>query len=232
MNQAVFPRLPGDRAFLLFAVLSTVALTVLRALSMDSITRWWIPFFEVVLLVRAIVPVKPWNSLRAHLVCGLTFCLLGDLLVNWTPWGNGCILFFAVTHLNLLWIFVHLRRPKLAELPAILPWCLVSVVVLISIASQLPKTWMFPALGAYLLLLDLMVWRAFALLSKPQPGGAILLAIGGLLFFATDHLVVLQIFRPAHIWVVATWVCYPPALSLFALSSRFLGTDALVAKNP
>jgi hypothetical protein len=36
------------------------------------------------------------------------------------------------------------------------------------------------------------------------------------LFFATDHLVVLQIFRPAPIWVVATWIG-GPELSMAAM---------------
>ncbi len=212
----------SNRAFLVFAAISAIALTILRALSLDAITRWLIPGFELVVLARAILPIKPWNSLRAHLICGLTFCLLGDTLINWTPLGKACILFFSVTHLNLLWIFVHLRRPKLADLSAILPWCLVSLVVFAMVTASL-RTWMFPALAAYLLLLDLMLWRALALLPAPRPGGALLLALGGLLFFATDHLVVLQFLRPREVWVIATWICYPPALALLALSCRPLG---------
>jgi uncharacterized membrane protein YhhN len=212
----------GARIYLLLAAISTVALTLLRARSMDAITRWWIPGFELVTVVRALLPTSPWNSLRTHLVCGLSFCLLGDLLINWTAWGNGCILFFAVTHLNLLWIFLHLRRIRRVEIPAILPWCAASSAVLAAVAPQLPKTWMLPALGAYLLLLDLMAWRALALLATPRAGGALLLALGGSLFFATDHLVILQIFRPEQIWVVATWICYPPALALLAVSCHLL----------
>lgn len=215
----------GNGAFLVVTAIFTIALTILRAFSLDALTRWLIPGFELVVLARAILPVKPWNSLRAHLVCGLTFCLLGDLLVNWTSLGKACILFFSVTHLNLLWIFIHLRRPKLADLPAILPWCFVSLVVFGMVSASL-RTWMFPAMAAYLLLLDLMAWRAFALLPAPRSGGALLLALGGGLFFATDHLVILQFLRPREAWVIATWICYPPALALLALSSRPLGIAA------
>lgn len=225
MNPPVLPRLPGDRAFLVVAATTTIALTVLRTLSADAITRWWIPAFEVVLLSRAAFPVRPWSSPRTHLILALALCLAGDLVINWTSQGVYCILFFAAAHLNLIWIFARLRRPRRADIPWLLPWCVASLVVFGSVAPVLPKPWMAPALGAYLLLLDLMAWRALALLSGPRPGGAILLASGGVLFFATDHLVVLQILRPATFWVVATWICYPPALSLLALASRYLGTE-------
>jgi len=126
--------------------------------------------------------------------------------------------------MNPLWIFLRLRRPKSADIPALLPWCVASLVVFASVAQLLPKPWMAPALAAYLLLLDLMVWRALALMTDPRPGGSVLLALGGALFFATDHLVVLQILRPSTAWVVGTWICYPPALSLLALASRNLAT--------
>jgi uncharacterized membrane protein YhhN len=218
-----FPRLPGDKSFLLLVAVTTVALTVLRTLSMDTVTRWWIPAFEVAVLLRATLPVRPWSHSRTHLISALGFCLLGDVLINWTPWGDGCIVFFAITHLNLLWIFVHLRRPRWAELPTFLPGLLVSTVVLVAVLPNLSKVWMPWVLGVYLLLLDAMLWRALSLLPSPRPGGGRLLAAGALLFFATDHLVVLQIFRPATVWVVATWICYPPALALLALSARFLG---------
>lgn len=224
MNLSLSPRLPGDRAFLALAAVSTVALTVLRALSMDPITRWWIPLFEVAVLARAVFPTAPWNPLRTHLAIALAFCLAGDILINWTSQGTYCIVFFAATHLNLLWIFVRLRRPVRADLRSLPPWCVASLVVFASAASALPKPWMAPVLAAYLLLLDLMVWRALALLPHPRPGGAVLFALGGALFFATDHLVVLQILRPAPIWVVATWICYPPALALLALAGRNLTT--------
>ena len=224
MNLSLSPRLPGDRAFLALAAVSTLALTVLRTLSMDPITRWWIPLFEVAVLARAVFPVAPWSRLRTHLAIALAFCLAGDILINWTSQGTYCIVFFAGTHLNLLWILVRLRRPVRADIPALLPWCVASLVVFASVASSLPKPWMAPVLAAYLLLLDLMVWRALALLSDPRPGGALPLALGGVLFFATDHLVVLQILRPSTIWVVATWVCYPPALALLALAGRNLAT--------
>lgn len=222
MNTSACPRLAGDRAFVAVAAISTAALTFLRARSLDDITRWWIPAFELVVLARAILPVRPWNRLRTHLALALVFCLLGDLLINWTPWGNGCIAFFAVTHLNLLWIFVHLRRPRRRDLPRLLPWCLASAAVLAAIAGESPSMATFAALAAYALLLDLMVWRAVSLLARPRTDGAIPLAVGALLFFATDHLVILQIFRPAPVWVVATWLCYPPCLALLALAARCL----------
>lgn len=218
------PRLPGDRAFLVLAAISTVALTVLRTFSVDAVTRWWIPAFEVALLARAVFPVRPWSALRTHLALALALCLAGDILINWTSQGIYCVAFFAGTHLNLLWIFLRLRRPVRADTPLLLPWCVASLVVFASVAAILPKPWMAPVLAAYLLLLDLMVWRALALLADPRPRGSRLLALGGVLFFATDHLVVLQILRPATVWVVATWICYPPALALLALASRFLAT--------
>lgn len=229
MNLPISPRLPGDRAFLAATAISTVALTVLRTLSMDGITRWWIPAFEVAILLRAILPARPWSPFRTHMAIALAFCLGGDILINWTSQGIYCVLFFAATHLNLLWIFLRLRRPKPADIPSLLPWCVASLVVFASVASLLPKPWMVPALGAYLLLLDLMVWRALALLPDPRPGGAVLLALGGTLFFATDHLVVLQILRPSPAWVAGTWICYPPALALLALASRNLTTTGIDA---
>jgi uncharacterized membrane protein YhhN len=231
VNLRLSPRLPGDRTFLFLAVVSTVALTVLRALSLDSIARWWIPAFEIVLLARAVFPLRPWSRQRTRLTFALAFCLAGDLLINWTAYGNLCIAFFAITHLNLLWIFARLRRPVVADIPSLLPWCVASLVVFVSVAAALPKPWMAPALVAYLLLLDLMVWRALALLAEPRPAGGIFLALGGVLFFATDHLVVLQILRPAPIWVVATWICYPPALTLLALSSRHLASVPLLKSS-
>lgn len=217
-----FPHLPGDRSFLVVVAVSTLALTVLRAVSADHITRWWIPAFELVVLWRAALPVRPWSTSRTHLMVALGFCLGGDVLINWTPWGDGCIVFFTVTHLSLLWIFLHLRRPRWAELPTFLPGFLVSAVVFAAVLPILTKSWMPPLLGAYLLLLDLMVWRSVALLRSPRPEGGRLLAVGAILFFLTDHLVILQIYRPASAWVVATWICYPPALALLALAARFL----------
>jgi len=217
------PRLPGDRLFILVVAISTLGLTVLRTRSADNVTRWWIPAFEGCVLLRAAFPLRPWNSSRTHLLSALGFCLTGDVLINWTPWGNGCIAFFAITHLNLLWIFVHLRRPRGADVPIALPGFLVSAVVLAGVLPSLSKAWMPWVLGVYLLLLDAMLWRALALVPSPVPGGGRLLAAGAVLFFATDHLVVLQIFKPATAWVVWTWICYPPALALLALSARCLG---------
>lgn len=216
------PRLPGDRSFLLVVAVSTVALTVLRSLSVDALTRWWIPAFELAVLARALFPLRPWSASRTHLVVGLAFCLGGDVLINWTPWGDGCIAFFTVTHLNLLWIFLQLRRFRWAESPTLLPGFLASAAVFAAVLPGLSKAWMPPLLGAYMFLLDLMVWRSLALLRSPRSEGGRLLAAGAILFFLTDHLVILQIYRPASVWVVATWLCYPPALALLALAARFL----------
>jgi hypothetical protein len=217
-----FPRLPGDRPFILFVAVSTVALAILRHHSVDDATRWWIPAFELAVLARAAFPVRPWSHSRTHLLSALGLCLAGDVLINWTPWGGACIAFFAVTHLNLIWIFVHLRRPRRAELPPLLPGVLASAVVFAAVLPGLAKAWMPWVLGAYLLLLDAMLWRALVLLRSPRPAGGVWLAAGALLFFATDHLVVLQIYRPQPAWVVATWICYPPALALLALAARWL----------
>ena len=217
------PRLPGDRAFLLLVAVSTVALTVLRTASDDTITRWWIPLFEVAVLARAVFPRHPWSRSRTHLVTALVFCLGGDILINWTKWGDACIVPFSVTYLNLLWIFVRARRPQASDLPRLLPWIAVSAVVVLAIAPGVGVPWKIALISAYALLLDLMLWRALALLPGPRPAGAVPLALGALLFFATDHLVVLQIFRPATAWVVATWICYPPALALLAWAARDLG---------
>jgi len=226
------PRLPGDRAFLAASCLSTAALTALRTFSVDEIVRWWIIAFEVVVLLRAIVPIRPWSPLRTHLAIALFFCLAGDILINWTSHGIYCVVFFAATHINLLRIFLALRQPKLAELPSLLPWCVASAVVFASVHANLPKPWMAPVLATYLLLLDLVAWRALALLRDPRPGGSLTISIGAILFFATDHLVVLQIFRPSTIWVATTWLCYPPALSLLAFSSRYLTVPGAASTSP
>jgi hypothetical protein len=214
--------LPGDGPFVFLILASTLALPVLRALSMGGVTRWWIPAFEVVLLLRAGFPLRPWSRARTHLLLGLFLCLCGDILINWTPWKPACIGCFALAHLNLLWIFLHRRGARWADLPKLVPWLLASAGILFACARGLSHPWMALGMAAYLLLLDLMVWRGVALLSSPRPAGATLLAGGAVLFWATDQLVILQTFRASTCWVVATWICYPPALSLLALSSRFL----------
>jgi hypothetical protein len=225
MNRSL-PRLPGDLSFLVVVVVSTVALTILRAHSADHVTRWWIPAFELAVLWRAAFPLRPWSASRTHLLVALGFCLGGDVLINWTPWGDGCIAFFTVTHLCLLWIFLHLRRPRWLDLPTLLPGFLVSLAVFAAVLPSLSKAWMPPVLGAYLFLLDMMLWRALVLLRSPRPLAGRWLAAGAILFFLTDHLVILQIYRPHSVWVVATWLCYPPALALLAFSARFLGRSS------
>ena len=212
----------GDLLFLAVVAVSTVSLTFLRLRSIESVVRWWVPAFELVVIARALLPPSPWSRARTHLVIALAACLAGDLLINWTPWGRGCVALFAVTHLNLLWIFVHLRPPRLADLPSLLPWCAASAAVFAATRSGLPAAWMVPAMVAYLLLLDLSAWRAVALLRSDRGGAAAFLAAGEALFFATDHFVILQMLRANDAWVVATWICYPPALALLALSSRRL----------
>lgn len=203
-------------AFLSYGVLLTV-----RLMNWDTLGRFLIPIFVLLVLVVAIRVPGGLGAQRKLLITALSAALVGDLLVNWSPVPGWCLLPFAITHLSLFALCVHLRAFSVFDLLILPAVATVAWIFHLAMAPHMPSTVTWLAAIFYQVLLVMVCWRALCLWQSPQTVAKKLLASGIVLFFFTDHFVMMQIVTPATHWVLLTWLCYPPALFLIAQSSTY-----------
>ncbi len=149
-------------------------------------------------LLYALLQPWPEPSYAAWLLWGLSLCLLGDLFLAFTGWPRAFLLgliAFLLGHLCYLVAFL-----SLGDWGGGLFWL---GLLATTVASGGALLWLWPHLGrmrgpvlAYLLMITLMLWGAWLLLSDPQlPAWARALSFGGALsFYLSDLFVARQRF--------------------------------------
>ncbi|ULQ59444.1 lysoplasmalogenase [Brucepastera parasyntrophica] len=187
-----------------------------KIFSVDAV-RYVIPAFVVVVFLYSLTATfrQTWLISLA-----LLFVVIGDVLLNLTPVGDLAIVSFSVTHICLTIFYVRKKPFEKKDMPFLIPFALIAVLYYCVVFNDIPQTVAILkfVLPVYLCLLALMAWRALCLvLSDVCKLERKKITIGSTLFYATDLLVFLQIiYGHPKMFVVGTWILYPPALVLLS----------------
>lgn len=146
------------------------------------------------------------------------FMLIGDIFLNFTPHATLHIASFAVSLLLLTSSFIA-YKPEIGSLPplgitTLLSAVLYGVIVIPVLPHELALHFLI-----YVILLTLMVWRAFLLIRKGSDGRV--LFTGAVLFYFADILVGIRILFQPELINIPIYIMYPAAMILLAIAPWF-----------
>lgn len=180
---------------------------------------WFMSGFTLILMGIQLRTMKKSPNVPA-LLCFVTFLFVfaGDFFLNFTSYRILHIASFAVALIFIISSFA-VRFPRLGRVKPLLLTALLSAVLYgIIVVPALPHK-LAVHFAVYLLLLTLMVWRAYLL--RGQGGEGRVLFAGALLFYITDILVGVRIiYQPEHI-NTPIYLLYPWALILLVIAPWF-----------
>lgn len=159
------------------------------------------------------------NKLFAIFLCvGLFFAMLGDIFLN-IHFVSGAVL-FAIGHIFYFVSYTILQKVDLWEF-------VISTVILIPSVLFMVLAPMFdfgsPIMEivalVYALIISLMVGKAIFLCIKQKTSTSVFIAIGSILFFVSDFMLLLHNFGSVGIWAGAVCLAtYYPAQFLLGFS--------------
>lgn len=206
------------RTVLLFSATAWPVIIGLKAFDMPAYSRVLIPIFVLMTALNAWLSGKGLAHGRL-MAAAFVFILLGDGLINLTPYEPQAPLAFGAAHLLLSAYFTRFARIRPSDL-------IPGLVVLVFSAAFFLGCLRFPVsagqtatLGLYLAVLSWMAWRGWCLFrdkALPSAFRALVLA-GVLLFYVTDLAVIAGYIVPMKALTMFVWIFYP--VSLFCLSS-------------
>jgi uncharacterized membrane protein YhhN len=164
-------------------------------------------------LATLIVIAHAWSRghdapvLRRWVLIGLLCSLAGDVALMWPQQGFlPGLVSFLLAHLAYLWAFTRTQRLGAAPAPFV-AYALLATVILGLLWAGVPAPLRGPVL-AYVLCLAAMAAQAAVLWRRGADRGAVL-ALGGLLFMASDALLATNKFAGplplASLWVLASY---------------------------
>ncbi len=208
--------LPLNIALIFAVVLGDICYITLGGLAIKAITSIFFVLLGLVNLTYVIITKRQALHFPIIMTIGLFFAMLGDILLN-IEFIVGALL-FAVGH---IWYFVaynFVQKFKPSDLiyglaifiPAII---LILFVPIFDFGGLLMQIIVI----AYALIISLMVGKSIAnLVTQPTPQN-ILLAVGSILFFFSDLMLLLNVFgNLSPVFDVLCLVTYYPAECILA----------------
>jgi hypothetical protein len=205
--------------YLIIAGIFYVAIFAAKFLDRNDITKYLIPLFVLFLFIYTFI--QRTDKTTWLLTAAMFFVLAGDILLNWAGnFGNNGVFSFMVTHICLAVFFLKKYKFHRSDLILLVPILFFSAAYYLFVYMNSGSTLLHIVLAVYLLILSLMVWRAIlAAVRNVMPDDTVRIFAGAVMFYFTDLSVFLQIIytdNPAlnKIFVIITWLLYPPALTL------------------
>lgn len=209
------------RGYLAVALALSPLLVYARTQGADALAHALVPAFVALALLHVLLTGR-----ERGLVLAFALVLVGDVLINLTPWMRLSIVPFTLAHLSLAAHFSTVARSTRRDLATLAPIAGVSAAFFWVHAEGL-QGGLGAAAAGYLAVLSLMVWRGTCVLRGGGDPRRWLLAAGAWLFYVTDLLVVaLQVTQERRLlWAI--WLLYPPALICLSVSSWFAQAPAV-----
>lgn len=194
-----------------------VSILLFKIVNIPLATQILIPLFVYLIFVNNYLNNKPVTSKNVFLIIAFLFVCVGDTLVNLTKIGQYAVIAFAFTHICLSIYYLKDNPFKKRDLILLLPVVVVSVTIYLLILDDMHLITQRIVFAVYLLILSTMLWRSISYLhAETSKNSKILIITGSLLFYCTDVFVSVNVLYNLQLFVILTWICYPPAL--FGLS--------------
>ena len=201
---------------LLFIILYPLIL-ITKSFGYNDISKWCIPAFVTIVFISQMVYNFHLGKIKWLLSLAFLFVCTGDFLINLTSIGQYSVLAFVCTHICLIIYYFSENKFKSKDLLLLIPVIILSLLAYFSIFNKL-STFQAIVFAVYLSVLTTMLWRALCYLNfETSSRRKILIIAGSLLFYLTDVFVSTNVVFNCNGLVVATWVCYPPALLFLSL---------------
>ena len=207
--------LPLNITLILAVILGDICYITLGGLAIKATTSVFFVLLGVVNLTYVILTKKPL-AFPIIMTVGLIFAMLGDILLN-IEFIVGA-LFFAVGH---IWFFIAynaIQKFKLTDLIYCLAIFVPSIIFILCMpfldfGDLLMKT----IVACYALIISFMVGKSITNLVNQPTAQNILIAIGSILFFFSDLMLLLNVFgNLSKVFDVLCLATYYPAECILA----------------
>jgi len=188
-----------------------------KSFGYTDISKWLIPLLVTMVFISQMIFNFHLGRIKWLLSLAFLFVCTGDFFINLTSLGQYSVLAFVCTHICLITYYFSENRFQKKDFLLFLPVLILSLLAYFSIFSKLSA---FQAIvfAVYLSVLSTMLWRALCYLNFSTPNTRKFLIIAGsFLFYLTDVFVSTNVVFNCNGLVVATWICYPPALLFLSL---------------
>jgi hypothetical protein len=186
-----------------------------------------IPLFILLIALYSLKYTKkfPHGTLISF---ALFFAFVGDVIINLTSIPYLAILPFALAHMCLIGYYFAQKRMTRSDIIILIPILLMSSIFFYVVQNDIQDSVLKIIFFLYILILNLMLWRALCLWGVPAVKDQLLkIVIGSVLFFITDMLVGVYIIYGFEWCIIGVWLIYPVALGLLSI----LHKQTLITRN-
>lgn len=202
--------------FTLFVV-CYFSILLLKCYHVENVSRIVIPLF--VFMAFAFAFYINFRKVQNHifLIGAFAFILIGDTLINLTPYGKYSVITFCISHIFFILYFISLKNFETKEILYLIPISLVSLLIFNNIHNNIQSKSLIYIFAVYLMVLSFMLWRAICTIrSSIMVHQKTIIILGAFLFYCTDILVSINVLYHLKAFVILTWIVYPPALYLLS----------------
>jgi hypothetical protein len=212
---------------IIFSVISLVFYPFLfwfKITNSEDISKIIIPIFVFIMMVNTfVIYLKQVKSKYLLFVFAFFFVLMGDTLINLTIYEKFSPLPFATAHILFSIYYIKECAFKKPEIYLLIPTIIVSALLLRYVFLLTNSIETRVVFTIYLLILSIMVWRGMSYIFNRNFNlkKRICIILGSVLFYTTDVLVGLGFLNNLSIYVILTWLIYPPALFCLSIANWF-----------